>query len=455
MATAQELPVTLPHVAAVIPATGPPTPRCQPALRVREERAHGRPELRWSGWSSLALVHVTGRLASVVLVHRGEVLGRLPPVSLAMPWWPEAQDVIAAVRERDGIEITVLRLLQATSDRIAGGEITYLAETDRPPAVRLADWPADPLADHPLRQAWARPGGPAEILGWAEERLADRGVTPTGRAEQMRTWNLSTLWRIPTDAGLIWLKAVPGFFAHEGAMIDWIGTPVAPRLLDYAPGRALIADIVGGADHHVQDPASLRPMVRLLTGLQQRALGRLDELAAIGVPDRRLGTMLPRIADVVQQWGGPLGLAERRSLEALVTGLPTRLSAIDACGVPDTLVHGDFHSGNVAGRPDGYVILDWGDSFLGHPLIDELAFTERLPLPVQHAARAWFVSDWERIVPGADPARAARLLEPMVALLAAVMYANFCRDIEPDERIYHASDVLRMLHQAATQDSRL
>jgi len=59
------------------------------------------------------------------------------------------------------------------------------------------------------------------------------------------------------------------------------------------------------------------------------------------------------------------------------------------------------------------------------------------------------------IVPGADPARAARLLEPMVALLAAVMYANFCRDIEPDERIYHASDALRMLRQAATQDARL
>ena len=68
-------------------------------------------------------------------------------------------------------------------------------------------------------------------------------------------------------------------------------------------------------------------MVRLLTDLQQRALDRLDELAAIGVPDRRLGTMLPRIADVVEQWGGPLELAERRSLDALVTGLPTRLSA--------------------------------------------------------------------------------------------------------------------------------
>ena len=271
----------------------------------------------------------------------------------------------------------------------------------------------------------------------------------------MRTWNLSALWRIPTDEGQIWLKAVPDFFAHEGAVIDWIGAPVAPRLIDFAPGRALMADIAGGANHELADPTALRPMVRLLTDLQQRALDRLEELAQLGVPDRRLDTMLPRITTVVEQWGRSLELAERRSLDALVTSLPTRLSAIAACGVPDTLVHGDFHPGNVAGRPDGYVILDWGDSFLGHPLIDELAFTEGLSPSGQQAARDWFVSDWERIVPGSDPARAARLLEPMVSLLAAVMYANFCRDIEPDERIYHASDALRMLRTAATQDARL
>ena len=160
--------------------------------------------------------------------------------------------------------------------------------------------------------------------------------------------------------------------------------------------------------------------------------------------------MVPRIAAVVEQWRAALDRDERRSLDTLVAGLPARLTAIDECGVPDTLVHGDFHSGNVAGRPGGYAILDWGDSFLGHPLLDELAFTERLPPSGRLAARAWFVSDWKAIVPGADPARAADLLEPMVSLLAAVMYANFCANIEPDERIYHESDALRMLRQAAS-----
>ena len=40
----------------------------------------------------------------------------------------------------------------------------------------------------------------------------------------------------------------------------------------------------------------------------------------------------------------------------------------------------------------------------------------------------------------------------MASLLAAVTYANFCRDIEPDERIYHESDGVRMLRAAAAQE---
>lgn len=391
----------------------------------------------------------SGREARLVLVHGNRVLGALPPIPLAMPWWPEAHDVVDAVRARDGIDVTVLRLLATDPGRTSGGSVSYLVETDRPPATDLTPWPGDPLVDHPRRQTWARPGGPAELVIWAEQTLIARGRPPTGEPEQMRTWNLSTLWRLPTADGRVWLKAVPDFFAHEGAVIDWIGSPEAPVLVDFAPGRALVEDIVGTPNHDVVDPAALRPMVRSLTTLQQRSLGRLGELAALGVPDRRLPSMIQPVAGVVEDWGTDLEVSQRRALDELVVALPARVSMIESCGVPDSLVHGDFHPGNVAGTPGAYVILDWGDSFLGHPLIDELAFTERVPPSLGATVRSWFLDDWRRIVPGSDPARAVSLLEPVVALLAAAMYARFCAAIEPDERVYHRSDVTRMLRLAA------
>jgi hypothetical protein len=219
-------------------------------------------------------VSESGRTATVVLVSAGTVLGALPPLSLAMPWWPEAADLVAAVKERDGIDVTVLRLLRAPSDRQWGGDVAYLAETEVPPVVPLAPWPGDPLAEEPLRQPWARPGGPAALLGWAEGQLAEHGIRPTGAAEQMRSWNLSGIWRLPTSAGPVWLKVVPDFFAHEGAVMDWVGPGTAPLLHGWAPGRVLMAEVRGGANHEARG-AALESMVWLLTDLQERA-GRPD-----------------------------------------------------------------------------------------------------------------------------------------------------------------------------------
>ena len=395
----------------------------------------------------------SGRTATVVLVVGGRVVGALPPVSLAMPWWPESADVVAAVRRRHGIDVTVLRLLTAPSDRQWGGHVAYLAEAEEVPTGSLAPWPGDPLKEEPLRQEWARPGGPAVVLRWSQERLAERGIRCTGPAEQMRSWNLSGVWRLPTSAGPVWLKAVPSFFAHEGAVVDWIGPPTAPEVYAWQPGRVLMAEVPGGANHETRGPG-LEPMVHLLTRLQERSLGRSEELLELGVPDRRLGVMQGSVEAVVAEQAVGLGAPDRARVERLVETLPARVAAIDACGLPDTLVHGDFHPGNVAGTVGGYVLLDWGDSFLGNPLTDELAFTARLDEQEAARARGWFASAWRRIVPDAEPERAADLLRPVLPLLAAVMYDRFCAGIEPDERVYHQRDVVSMLRRAGDEASR-
>jgi Phosphotransferase enzyme family len=397
----------------------------------------------------LGRVSDPGRSATLVLVHEGAVLGCLPPVDLAMPWWPESHDVVAAARERFGIEVTVLRLVRAPSDRLSGGHVAYLAEVDAVPPTALEPFEGDPLADEPLRQEWARPGGPAALLGWAHQRLEEHGIRAAGRPEQMRSWNLSAIWRLPTTHGRLWLKVVPSFFAHEGAVIDWIGPDSAPRLLAHARGRVLMAEIPGPSNHDTRGAALLLPMVEVLTAVQERSVGRTGELLDLGVPDRRLAVMVPRIRDVVGEHAPTASPDERRALDRLVEDLPRRLAEIDACGIPDALVHGDFHPGNVGGPVDDYVVLDWGDSFVGNPLIDELAFVRRLGTADRAAAREAFVEAWRRIAPSSDPGRAAELLQPVLPLLAAVMYADFCAAIEPDERVYHASDVGAMLRQAA------
>ena len=96
--------------------------------------------------------------------------------------------------------MTVLRLLGADSPTpMAGGTVTYLAELDAETPAGLSFAPVNAGIDggeQPLRAAWARPGGVAETVAWADATLAAAGRPRTGRVAQVKSWNL----RLPAPA---------------------------------------------------------------------------------------------------------------------------------------------------------------------------------------------------------------------------------------------------------------
>ena len=296
-------------------------------------------------------VTIPGRRATVVLVARdGTVLGALPEFPVATPWWQEAQPVVQGVRDRFGLEIVVLRLLDTELPHPQGGGVTYLAEPRGhvPPGIALGLAPFDGrLDEQPLRLGWATPGGPAADLAWAEGVLRRRRLERVGHAEQLRSWNLSSIWRLPLREGSAWLKVVPPFFAHEGDILRRLQSGPVPRLLGHDRGRILLDGRRG------LGPVRRRPRRAagdgLAAGGPPGGLDRSDGPAAL---DRPAGLARPGltagIAGVVERQGAALPASVLAGLDAFVAGLPARFAAIDACGLPDTIVHGDFHPGTCA-----------------------------------------------------------------------------------------------------------
>jgi len=391
------------------------------------------------------------RAVTLVLCRRdGTVIGALAPYEVALPWWQEVGPVVAGAREHHGVDVTVLRLLAAEpSERSAGGPVAYLAEVGDDDVPASEPWSGDPNAHEPLRASWARPGGPAADVAWADEVLTSRGTPRVGPAQQVRSWNLSSLWRLPTAAGAAWLKVVPPFFAHEGAVLAHLDPAVVPVLLASDGPRVLLAELGGEDQYEACGPRLLR-MVGMLVSLQVQWSSRVGELLALGAPDWRREALTELLADLVDRRAGELGAPVAARLDALVAGLPARFERLTACGLPDTLVHGDFHRGNVRGSGDDeLVLLDWGDCGAGQPMLDQAAFLDRLPDHDRLAVRAEWARLWRDEVPGCDPERAAALLEPVAALRQALIYQVFLDGIEPDERIYHARDPGAWLRRAA------
>ena len=116
-------------------------------------------------------------------------------------------------------------------------------------------------ADTPLR---VRPALAAD-LAWASALLAERGLRPTAPLTQVRTWNLSSLWRVPVEGQTIWLKVVSHFFAHEGALLVLMAGAQVPALLGHDGGRMLLAEIAG-EDLHAAELPLLLEMVNRLVG---------------------------------------------------------------------------------------------------------------------------------------------------------------------------------------------
>ena len=351
---------------------------------------------------------------TLVLVDpAGELLGARPPVEVSTPWWQSVGELAGRWQ--------VLRLLHGDRPAPPGGHVTYLAETTGPVEGPLTPVEVD-LAPHPKRAPYAEIGGPAASLAWA-------GASPT--AHQERTWNLSAIWRTGPDA---WLKQVPSFFAHEPivlGLVDAVVPGLVPRLLRAgAEGRMLLGHVPGddrygaGADVCAAIAAAFHPV-------QAHFAAHPGELAV--VPDGRLDP--DRFARVAEPY-----IKQIDGLGKLIDDLPRRFAEVAGCGLPDTLVHGDLHPGNV--RTDGtgrLTILDWGDSVVGHPAFDILRLTgdldDKSPVLAEWARR------WRETVPGSDPLRAVELLRPVAALRGAVAYAGFLDHIEPAEWPYHAADV--------------
>lgn len=390
------------------------------------------------------------RLVTLVLCRRdGAVVGALPPYEVALPWWQEVGPVVDGAQAHHAVTVTVLRLLAAAPNAHgAGGPVTYLAEVadDALPAPR--PWVGAPNTDEPLRAPWARPGGPAADLEWADAVLAHRGDPRVGPARQVRTWNLSSLWRLPTRAGGAWLKVVPPFFAHEGAVLAHLDPEIVPPLLATDAARMLLAE-VPGEDQYEAKGSALLQMVDLLVGLQARWIGRTEDLRAVGAPDWRAAPLTTLLEDLVERSASQLDRTVAARLDPLVSGLPARFAEVASCGLPDTLVHGDFHRGNVRGAGGSFVLLDWGDCGVGHPMLDQAAFLDRLKADDQDLVRTAWTTSWQQRVTGCDPARAAELLAPVAALRQALIYQVFLDGIEPDERIYHAADPALWLARAA------
>lgn len=201
--------------------------------------------------------------------------------------------------------------------------------------------------------------------------LGDRGVEASAALELVHREPWSTVFRVPTVEGNLYLKQEQPLQAYEVPLT----LALAERWPDRTPevvaadlDRAWLLLRDGGtriADSG--DVAAFPEALRLYGELQVGELAHVDELLAIGLRDLRLATVAAAYEPFFERDHG-LEPDEVTRLLALAPRYRELCEELDAFGLPPSIQHDDLHQWNVYVRGSRVGIYDWGDSSVAFPL---------------------------------------------------------------------------------------
>ncbi|HEX8228953.1 MAG TPA: aminoglycoside phosphotransferase family protein [Chloroflexia bacterium] len=286
----------------------------------------------------------------------------------------------------------------------------------------------------PSRGSWNVPGWYEEATDWMRSQLEAHGIEMTAPPEQIKHWIITSALRVPTSQGDYYFKAVPAVFAQEPG----ITTAVAARYPQYVPpplatralpgeGWMLMPDFKGVVLEDIT-AEQLSEALRSLARMQIDSVSRAEELRAAGCPDRRLERLAGEIKTllydpVVLEGLMPEEVERAQRLGATFEEMCERLASY---AVPQTLLHGDFHGGNLLERDGNILIFDWTDGCIAHPFLDLITGIANRQPAFDEAQRAALIDDylsaWAVYESPEHLREAARLAWPLGGLHQAVSY---------------------------------
>ena len=341
---------------------------------------------------------------------------------------------------------------------------------DLPPVLlpRAREWLAELRAGAPpppLRPRWARPGWNARASAWMRDAAAAAGRPLTDEPRPFFLRGISALLQAPTATGDLFLKAVFPPFHAEPVLTHLLAERFPahlPPVLAIEPdeGWLLVDRLDGtwiGELPEEQRPLGLAAGARAIVEIQAELAGRradLERLLDAGAPHRPLGGVPAAFAaslgpDGVAIVEGPLAEAQR---ERAVSAVDRAVARVATLGLPETVVHGDFHSGNAALVDGRVVIIDWSDAALGNPAVDLVTWISWSYGKIGEIGRAidaW-IDAWSAVV---DPVALRERVDDVRIVGAAyqvISYDGIVHNLEPLTRYTMSGGASHFLKELET-----
>ncbi|MGB3637256.1 MAG: phosphotransferase [Rivularia sp. (in: cyanobacteria)] len=293
-----------------------------------------------------------------------------------------------------------------------------------------------------VRSPWARVGWFDSASQWMKEQLQELNYKQLSSIECIKNWGISCVLRVNTDCGNLYLKEASTLplFCNEPVVTKELASLFPehiPTVLSINSERhwMLLADF-GEPIGRNSSVKVKKDVYRLLPQIQIKSVEHIDNLLNIGCLDRRLEKLATQIDALFNDKFvlSQLKEAEIEQLIKIAPHLKILCSQLAEYKIPQTLVHGDLHLGNVALYNDNYLLFDWTDSCISHPFFDmfQLFFAENNTSVKD--LQDEYLAKWNFYEPKSRLLEAWELAKPLCALHHAVTYQYISNCLEPRDK---------------------
>jgi hypothetical protein len=294
-----------------------------------------------------------------------------------------------------------------------------------------------------LRPPWAREGWLKSVSQWIDQQLLELNYQRLSPIECIKSWGISCVLRVNTSGGNLYLKQASTLplFCNEPVVTAELANLFPghiPNILSIDTQRhwMLLADF--GEPIGRDAPIKLqKDIYRLFAQIQIKSVQHIDNLLSVGCLDRRLHWLATQIDILLNDEIvlSQLQAEEIKQLQTFAPYLQNLCSQLDSYQIPQTLVHGDLHLGNVASYQNKYIFFDWTDSCISHPFFDMFALfysrqTRTFSSDIKDLQEE-YLAQWTDHEPMSRLLEAWTLAKPLCALHHAVSYQHIVACLEP------------------------
>ncbi|MEZ7126709.1 aminoglycoside phosphotransferase family protein [Nonomuraea sp. AD125B] len=379
----------------------------------------------------------------------------LPRVRFDARWPPMDSELTDLVRRELGLSTVVLEPLDFTTVVLlaAGGARPACADGfawHGQDAVTGQSLVLDRRAarSRPPVSDWFQPGWFERAESYIDEELKAAGRARLGPSRQIKHWSMSAVLRTPTDRGDLYLKAVLPRLAREPDITRYLASlriaPFATITAMSRDDRWWLAEDFGGVDGWAVSVEKRRACLAQLAMVQKETIGRVDELTDAGCSRLTPAALADAVRSTLARddlWRAPkrprnLGRAlsgeEADRLQALTPYLVECAERLDEAAVPATIVHRDFHPGNVVVREDEILLHDWSFATITNPLFDLASWLLDTSEPDAASYLDAYFAAWSGAVAPERMRSAWHVAKPLAAVVEMMKLIELAGIVGPD-----------------------